>query len=78
MRYRAKKFERFKVITQQLAEQVRRRRQEFAQARIRVRRVAHAGVTIKIAGRSLVLSSPIERVSFHYDDQTREIVPGNL
>lgn len=78
VRYRAKKFERFKIITQHLAEQVRRRRQEFAQARIRVRRVAHAVVTIKIAGRSLVLSSPMERVSFHYDDQTREIVPGNI
>jgi uncharacterized protein (DUF342 family) len=78
VRYRAKKFERFKEITRQLAEQVRKRQQEFAQARIRVRRVAHPGVTIKIAGRSLVLSAPVERVSFHYDAQTREIVSGNL
>ena len=78
VRYRSKKFERFKELTRQLAEQVRKRRQEFAQARIRVRRVAYPGVTIKIAGRSLILSSPMERVSFHYDDQTREIVPGNL
>ncbi|WP_415520191.1 MAG: FapA family protein [Desulfovibrio aminophilus] len=78
LRYRMKRWERFREITQILAEALRRRRQEFALAKIRVRRVAHPGVSIKIAGRTLTLTAPVERSSFHYDDQTREIVVGNL
>lgn len=78
LRYRMKRWARFREITQTLAEAVRKRRQEFAQAAIRVRRVAHPGVTIKIAGRTLTLTAPVERAGFRYDDQTREIVVGNI
>lgn len=69
---------RFKELTKAMAEQVRQRQQELAQARVRVRRVIHPGVTVKIAGRSLTVTQPVERASLRWDEATREIVIGNL